>query len=76
MAPGSAWGGFSIKVIPLPPRVEGSLPALEGEMLADAAESKDSHDFFPLPPRLETWRTLALFCLSLFNEQRERLILI
>lgn len=32
--------------------------------------------FFLLPPRLETWRTSGLFCLSLFNKQRERLILI
>lgn len=42
---GKCLGWVQYKVIPLPPWVEGSLPALKGEMLADAPESKDSHDF-------------------------------
>lgn len=40
--------GFDVRVVLLSPWVGGSLPGLEGKMLADTHESKDIHEFsFP-----------------------------
>lgn len=36
---------FNIRVVSLPPWVDGSLPGLEGKVLADIHESKDICDF-------------------------------
>lgn len=45
MAPASAMDGFNIRVMSLSPWVHGSVPELEGKMLADTHESNDIHNF-------------------------------
>lgn len=69
--------GFNVRVISLSPWVDGSLPGLEGKMLADIHESKDINDFSfshlgQTPGEPENFS--VLFCLM--SEDMEGLILI